>query len=207
MNKVKLHESLAMHLQDGGPLGRMIAHPMLYVIGYDAANNAQYNLQLLNKQAAAKKALLANDWHQNIFLHERPYRLEALVALHTVLQTCDRHDDAQRMLNEMLVTVYVDAEGLHKNAALWSMLFAAYTGERNRDRLPNTDTFMIYRGVSDARHTGGCSWTTNRKQAEWFASRWAGKGKGGHVFMRNVKADDVAMYTEDRGEAEVVFFK
>jgi len=202
--KTKLHDSLALHLQDGGPLGRMIAHPMLYAIAYDPARNAEYNLQYLNKKKAAAAALKECNWHRNIFLHERPYRLQALVSLVVVLEMENRHAEAQAAINELLPNVYVDAEGLHTNAELWQLLFNRYEGERNLDQLPDTDRFMIYRGVGDARHTGGFSWTLDRKRAEWFAARW--NKDGGHVFMREVERCDVALYTEDRGEAEIVFF-
>lgn len=204
MKTVKLHESLALHLQDAGPLGRMIAHPLLYAIAYRPELNEQYNLQFLNKQDAAKKALKAGNWHTNIFLHERPYRLQALVSLSVVLETCNRVDEVAPMINEMLPLVYVDAEGLNTNRDLWRLLFGRYEGERNRDALPDTDRFMIYRGVSDATHTGGFSWTLDRKQAEWFAARWS--KNGGHVFMREVTREEIEFYTDERSEKECVFF-
>lgn len=200
--EAKLDPTLADTLtqSDGGY--RMLQHKFCHTL-YAPEMNSLYNLQLLNKTEAVRRALDERNDAQFVFLHERPYRLDALLEL---LTHCDA-DEGDAVLKELLVDVYIDAEGLHYNSPVWRVLFDRLPAdERQRELLPDTDTFCIYRGVGDYRHKDGFSWTLDRLTATFFAQRFDSTGKGGHVFVRQVTRADVAYYTDGRGESECLYW-
>lgn len=209
---VELNHTLQAHIVKGViPGTRMIAHPLLYVIQYDRDQNPNYNRRLEEKEKARAHAIREGDFHTAIFLHERPHRLNALMALHATLLmepqggTLIHHANAGEMLGRCLPQVYIDAEGIHVNASEWRTLFMALPEEyRNLDLLPPGE-FDIWRGVQDTRPIdSGISWTLSEDRARWFARRYG--GDRGQTQQRTVTAQDVAYYTDERGEQDVVYF-
>ena len=59
----------------------------------------------------------------------------------------------------------------------------------------------VYRGIRGRGSLKALSWTTDIKQAEWFAKRW---DKNGKVYSARVSKDDVLAVFASRGESELV---
>ena len=59
----------------------------------------------------------------------------------------------------------------------------------------------VYRGIRGRGSLKALSWTTDIKQAEWFAKRW---DKNGKVYSARVSKEDVLAVFASRGESELV---
>jgi len=203
-----LIDELADHITDGSKTGlRFINHPYVNTI-YTPSLNALYNLNYLGKKKAVDEARTDSEWSRFIFLHERPYRLHALIELVAEHDSAAADENivscvARNIIVQNLHDVYIDSEGTHLNRELWQELFERLPrAHRNTNGLPKK--VILYRGTDIA--TGkdrGFSWTLNKEKAQWFADRWE---KGGHVRALEVLRDGIMLYTDDRGESECVYF-
>lgn len=63
------------------------------------------------------------------------------------------------------------------------------------------DELVIYRGCRSKGGVKACSWTLDKKQAEWFANRY---NKNGYVFEAKIRKEHVIAYKSDRSEKEIV---
>lgn len=181
---------------------RFLKHAYVTTI-YEPKMNALYNLQFLQKKKAIDDAHKARDWERFIFMHERPFRLDALLML-VVEQDRVGYDFGNTMINKYLLDVYTDAEGTAINVGVWRVLFERLAnGKRNHDTLPADEWLTIYRGY-DARHNDdGFSWTLDRATAEFFANRFS---KDGKVKETVIAPADVMLHNNSRGESEIVYF-
>lgn len=203
MPKVDLIDELADHITHGAKTGmRFINHPLVNEI-YSPEMNALYNLTFIEKTKAVKEARDAGKWPTFIFLHERPYRLQALVELVTEQDMHLAHEMATEIIVQNLADVYVDSEGTHVNREIWQELFERLPpADRNTNALP--DKVILYRGTdAPPGKDRGFSWTLNKEKAKWFAERWK---QNGRVRALEVLRDGIKLYTDDRGEAECVYF-
>ena len=95
----------------------------------------------------------------------------------------------------------IDADAhITEPADLWSSRLPAKF--RNTQNLPNQ--MILYRGTDAPRgHDRGFSWTLNKEKAKWFANRWT---KNGRLRVIEVLREGVMLYSDDRDEAECVYF-
>lgn len=197
-----LSPELLPWVEEDGTFGRILRHPLVYQVPF-------YNAGLANKALAHKRARLAEavnteDWHTVVFLHERAYRLKALI------DYCTRRDDdgmphPARFVPEhweLAATVWVDSENINQNLADWRALIDNGRGnlwlgtneeKAAFDALP--DPIPAYRGGS----AGDWSWTTDIKIAEFFARR-----SGLTVRTALIPKADCFGYLTRRGEAELL---
>jgi hypothetical protein len=196
-----LNPELAEYLDDLGSMGPFVRHPLVY--GFAGTPG------LLNQKLAAKKEALAEaeaerDWGTFIWLHERPYRLEALLDVRDAA-------DGQEFW-DLMGEVWLDSENIWQNLDTWKMLWdepdshkvmsedeAAYLAS-----LP--DTVEIYRGIClrhEEMNEDGLSWTVNPERAEWFSRRQA-NGNPSYVITAEIDKSSIYAYLDHRGEAEVV---
>lgn len=159
---------------EDGVFGKMLRHPLVYQVPF-------YNAGLANETLAHKRARIAEavhygDWHRVVFLHERAYRLKALIDY-----CVGTYDDGVpiQLLHapehwRLAADVWVDSENINQNLDLWRALI--YNGDGGLwlgtpeeraafDALP--DPIPAYRGGS----AGDWSWTTDRKIAKFFSNR------------------------------------
>jgi len=203
MPEADLIDELCDYITQGGKSGlRFINHPYVNTI-YSPELNAMYNLNYLEKKKAVTKARGNSDWATFIFLHERPYRLQALLELVKQHDEAGTANGAANIIINNLHNVYIDAEGCHINRESWQRLFNRLPpAHRNTETLP--DEVIIYRGTDmPPGKDRGFSWTLNKEKAQWFADRW---DKGGRVRAIEVLRDGIMLYTDDRGESECVYF-
>lgn len=180
---------------------QMLRHPLVFAVPYHDAGfiNHQLNRQLEFKLEMLKKAEVKRDWNQFVFLHERPYRLQAFVHL------CDRLYD--REYAKLLSDIWVDSEAPNVNHDTWVELFSD-KAMRSRSlmephevaalaKMPKVIT--VYRGYR--RRRDGLSFTLSREKAEWFANRF---GRAGQVVTGTVAKRHVLAYLTGRNEDEVL---
>jgi hypothetical protein len=164
----------------------------------------------LNEQYSYKrKALIVaasqKDWHTYVFLHERPYRLDALIHI------SETYSLSNKKFWELVGSVWTDSENIYQNVKEWQEVWA--TGRPNHqaamtkdERLALAalpDELTIYRGAREDLNEDGLSWTTDRARAEWFAKRFNREGDA-VVLEARVTKHDVLAYFTGRNESEVV---
>jgi hypothetical protein len=204
-----LHEDLVPYLTKNSIGMRMIAHPLVHDL---LPINGQANRAYAYKREALAKAEAAEDWHTVVFLHERPYRCEALIDY-----VLGRHEDETPFsLGEMLgrsdytaiaevtADVWTDSENIHQHVEDWLAITEGHIpgasllmGDQPAfDLLP--DVIEVWRGDCV---DGGWSWSTERKVAEFFANRW----DAGHELLHGfVDKRYVFGYITARSEFEVM---
>lgn len=199
MKNEDLHEDLVPWVEEG-PLGPALKHPLVYQVL--ALNNGLANRIYADKLEALERCERESDGYNYVFLHERPYRLNAFVKA----MTMDLFDDPWPTLG----TVWIDSENIWENGDVWRMLLTAHPDgprsmmdDRDRaayDALP--DVITVYRGASRGQNESGLSWTLDRFRAEWFATRL---GASDPVLIRgSVTKEYVIAHFLGRGEDEIV---
>ena len=195
-----LHPDLEDHLVTTD-FGRMVHHPLIIEI---MPRPAMVNYRYAAKRAAVDQATADGDWRHVVWLHERPYRLDAFMSV------SDRLDDDDYW--SLLADLWLDSENIWQNLDQWRQLFEStrpgspMTADENAalDAMP--DPIPVYRGGIEDRNEYGLSWTTDRERAEWFAVRMASDDDVAVVLEGMVARQDVVAYFTGRGEDEIVVF-
>jgi len=200
-----LHADLEPHVCETGS-GTMIHHPLV-VDFYTPAMNARYNLQYLAKRTSCEEAMQERKWSSYIFLHERPYRLEAL-------QRCIKAGVSAEEYWPLVASVWTESENIHEHLRTWRTLWTSDVPNRLGGVMDEDDakayadlpdTIPIWRGVNVKAGQRGMSWTTNKDRAEWFAHRFAFmRGRTPYLAAGLVAKQDVLAVFLGRNEEEVV---
>lgn len=176
----------------------VLSHPLVHMLAPVLGGHA--NRMLEAKREAIAEAIMTGQWGTIVFLHEKPYRMQAVRRLHE-----DGHLSDGAILAELFHDVWITIENVwqcHDDVDYLLPLL-------DRDALRETsgdffstlpDLITVYRGHHHD-NVNGMSWTTDRKQAEWFAARYS---KAGDVVERTVSKSDVLFATNERNEHEVV---
>jgi len=184
----------------------MIRHPLVFAVPF--LNCVEYvemlNKSLEYKMKAINKAEQEGDWHRYVWMHERPYRLYALIELQM---------KADKLPADLVADVYIDSENIWQNIQEWSMVLADFKHLELCNKkeklfiksLPNK--VDIYRGTNremlKKRGTDPqLSWTLNKKRAIWFASRHAREDQV--LLHMEIDKKDIFQYFSGRGEEEVL---
>lgn len=195
-----LHPDLEEHLVMTD-FGRMVHHPL--VIEH-APRPAMVNYRYEAKRKALREAMSDSNWHQAVWLHERPYRLDAF------MQIEDDLDDDEYW--SLLADIWIDSENIWQNLDQWRRLFEStrsgspMTEEEEAALAAMPDPVPVYRGGVEDANEYGLSWTTDRERAEWFAVRMTADDEVGVVLDGLVAKEHVAAYFTGRGESEIVVF-
>jgi len=197
-SQVELHPDLKPYLEDGA-LGPQLRHPLVYAV--PLWTNAHANYIYEQKKEDLIKAVLHREYSKIIFLHERPYRLDAFIKI-----AADIPDSKYWSL---LASIWTDTENGWQNLEQWRALFNSDRPARNYlmdedeyatlQNLP--DTVEIYRGCQKRINEDGISWTLNRDKAEFFANRFT---KQGIVLTKQINKSDIIAVFNNRGEAEII---
>ena len=195
---VELHPDLQPYLEDG-ILGPQLRHPLVYAVPLWTKAHANHMYE--QKKSDLEKAIAEKKYSQIIFLHERPYRLEAFVQITKELS------DAKYW--SLLASVWTDTENGWQNLPTWRALF--WSKRPGRENLMDADERFtlanlpeiveIYRGCVNGINEDGISWTLNRDKAEFFANRFS---KGGIVLSKQINKSDIIAVFNGRGESEVI---
>jgi hypothetical protein len=198
-NKVPLNPDLLPYLEEG-VLGRQLRHPLVYQI--PLWSNAHANGYYEQKVQAVKDALANKKYSSYIFLHERPYRLDAF----TLIQSKLTDTQYWKLLSE----IWTDTENQWQGLAKLKKLLAS--PRPNRHYLMNEEEFnllqslpdevTIYRGCQPGINENGLSWTTDKAKAEFFAKRFS---KEGIILEKTISKSDIIALLTGRGESEVIY--
>jgi hypothetical protein len=184
----------------------MIRHPLVYSVVHSPQLNAMVNESLKRKKEAVREARRQRNWNRYIFLHEKPYRIDAFTDI------CWKMGDSKYWT--VLGDIYTDTENLHQNQELWVGCLTAERRYRSHlmtieeravltNDLPAKD-ITLYRGFHDPGTVQGLSWTTNSVVAKFFARRLAQDGARCYVATGKVDRKDVIAFFDSRSEYEAV---
>jgi len=189
--------------------GHMIHHPLVIEPFYAEELAALCNERYRQKQEHVSKAALAQDWEHYIWLHERPYRLQAFIdamsrgLLYPVASSV-----------ELLRQVWMDAEAPGINLRIWVKLFQMINSnlkshlmdEEEREHLASLPAAItIWRGVrKPPEKRYGISWSLSRERATWFAKRFAANGSKPTLYNAVIPKEVVTAYLDGRNEQEVI---
>lgn len=185
-------------VQNGIP---MIKHPLCFSIFHTEHMNHRMNQYLEYKLQAVEEALERKEYATYVFLHERPYRLQAF---------CDiERELTDEVYWDLLSDVWTDSENIWQNKIIWGYLLTSNRSKReffmNEDeraefeKLPQTLT--IYRGYQPRKNKLGYSYTTSKEKATWFANRFH---KDGEVHTLKVDKSRVFAFLTRRNESEIL---
>lgn len=185
--------------------GQALNHPLVQQIPFwNTDKCAVINQQYAFKKEAVAKALVDRDWDRHIYLHERPYRLAALMGI--VQSTLLPND----VLAQLVADVWTDSENIWQNQttwkALWGMLedtSACMSPEDLATLHALPDMLPVYRGLRAPNlNPLGLSWTLDRDKAVFFAKRYSGNNPV--VVSGVVPKHRVYAYISERDESEIV---
>lgn len=201
-----LDPELEEYYEDEGPMGfSCIRHPLVYSILHSPNQNAMVNAQLKAKQKALSKAFLEKQWSSYIFLHERPYRLDAFMAV------CGKFTDEEYW--HLLGSIWTDSENIRQNEMDWRL---AMTSDRpGRDGMMDAEEravlyedleseVEVHRGFCHPGRERGMSWTKNPVVAKFFARRLAQPGQTKYLATGRVRREHILVYFTGRSEEEIV---
>lgn len=194
-----LHPDLLAYLEEG-VLGKQLRHPLVYQVPLWA--NGHANAYYLQKQEAVKKALAEKNFNSYVYLHERPYRLEAFTKI------ADKLSDTQYWT--LLSSIWTDTENQWQNHETWKTLLSSkrsgrhyLSGEEGDNLLRSLpEEVVIYRGCQPEVNENGLSWTLDKKKAEFFAKRF---GKEGIILEKKISKTKIIAVLLGRGESEVIY--
>jgi hypothetical protein len=194
-----LHPDLIPYFEKDGALGAQVRHPLVYQV--PLWSNGSANAYYLQKKKDLEIALAKKNFNQVIYLHERPYRLQAFI------QIAKQLPDTKYW--SLLSSIWTDTENQWQNLEQWKELLSSNRPERHYlmdesefqllNSLPELVT--IYRGCVKGLNEDGLSWTLNKSKAEFFANRF---GKEGIILEREIPKSDIIAVLTGRGESEVI---
>lgn len=200
-----LNPELLSYLRQDPVLGEVLKHPLVYSVPYHAMLAKWTNAMLAQKTVAIEEASRKQDWHRVVFLHERPWRIDAF----------SRH--ASQMTDEqywsLLGQIYTDSENVAENFELWGAMLCAARPQREAMMAEQEHAVLkalpaeveVFRG--DIRRTpSDYSWTLDRDVAHWFAERTARmeNRRCALVLTGRLCKEDVLAYKDNRSEKEII---
>ena len=207
----ELHPDLRRWIVDEGPFGKSLKHPLVYDVFYaPGVRDGQLNTAYKAKREALRDYMAEGNWNAYVFMHERPWRLHALLEIeHHITDDCAYWD--------LVGGIWTDTENAWQNYAEWEEALSAerpcreaIMDEGEREVLAGLDSeFVIWRGYGflDDHYDGakGFSWSLSYTRAKWFAQRFAGTREDTAMLAKAlVRKRDVIAYFDGRGEEEIL---
>lgn len=203
-----LSPELTKHLREHDSLGQILHHPLIIQIPYFPGMNRLSNRQLEHKNMLLKESVASENWDRYVFVHERPYRIEALQRV-----LWEMNATAPDVVWPLIGSVWIDSENISEYFDDWLELWDQDIPNRHLcmddaeqaalKALPATIT--IYRGFGHDVASHGQSWTTDREKAVWFANRYQTHGgRQPMLATATIKKSKVIAYFLGRNESEIV---
>lgn len=178
----------------------MLNHPLVQNLMHSDMMNRMMNLRYAQKIESLKKALENKDFISVIFIHERPYRLDAFVQYNHLFG--DKYW-------KILGAVWVDTMNSWQSHDVWEMLWEH--DPHNREQCMDEDErkfyaklpkkIIAYRGVGYEDNVNGFSWTLDIKVARKFSRMTT---KSGAVYRAEITKKNIFAYFSGRNESEIV---
>jgi hypothetical protein len=205
----ELLPGLAKHVSSHDGFGwSMLRHPLVYSVPYSPLQNRMLNASYEAKRSMLADAHAAGDLIKYVYLHERPYRLNALLS-------------GARLIREVTAAAYWDAvgsvwrdsENVHELWDSWRRVWLGANrshGIQGREHVMSRldyealqampDVIEIFHGEEHPDRIG-MSWTLDEGVARWFAKRFT---RAGRLYRGRVRKSDVIAYFTQRGEEEIL---
>jgi len=188
---------------DKSTFGTIIHHPLLIELFFDPRKSALVNERYRHKKKLREEYLAQKKWDSYIFLHERPYRIQALQRAMSYGPT---------NAADLVRTWWVDSENIWQNKRAWRSIWSQLGSPRDvMDANERTvfewmpETVTIHRGVRHRTHwPKGMSWTRDKERAVWFAHRHSASGQVPTVLSAEVPKSRILAFINARSEEEVV---
>lgn len=205
-----LHADLLDYVLEGvvAPGQKSLYHPLVIVPVLNETSHRHINEVYLSKNKELDRAVKERNWSTYIWIHERPYRLNALL-------DCAQYGamrDAE--FGSLIRAVWIDSENIHQNMMAWSSLWSSLGADARAKTMSEDDhaafaklpeNIPVWRGVTHSDAVRGMSWSTNRSQAIWFARRFSQMdGRQAQLVEGKIQKNKVFGYLTGRGEYEVV---
>jgi hypothetical protein len=202
LDSAELHPDLEDYVD-----GETLYHPLLS----HHSIREPHGVEMANKIYEGKsrqiaEAIQSQDWTLFVFLHERPYRVDALIEL------INEFGVSGKDLWPVVGEVWSDTESVRFEGDAWRTIWCTNCPDREwamaREEFERLnmvpEQLEIWRGVNHEDAVRSLSWTLDRDVAVWFARRFAAVHDPvllarGWVSKRNVLA-----YLTGRSEAEIV---
>lgn len=202
---VELHEDLKPYLTTTNFGMECIHHPLIVSIMHHEFLNEHTNKRYEYLKEEVSKCLEKGDYSRYIFLHERPYRLEALVDI------MDYEHDTKNFW-ETVSHVYTDSENIHQHYDTWVSILSEDGIHKKHlmddEELLSLESFddelTVYRGFNGNGGIDGLSWTIDKKTALFFAKRFAKSDEDATIATGKIKKSDIIAYLTGRNESEVL---
>lgn len=205
MMREALHPDLKPYVRESEFFGEILHHPLViqtHVIPGMA------NRTYTQKMKACDEALATGMWGSFVWLHERPYRLNAFYLLK------GRITDPTEYWN-LLATIWSDSENIQECLDEWETVLFDTPFINERDAMMDSDerkvladlpeVVTVYRGCRQEENEDGFSWTLDRDRAAWFARRWHGDQTGDPiVLVGEIHKDEIVAYLDHRNEREII---
>jgi len=197
-----LHPDLLPYVEPEGPIGPMLRHPLVFQVPLFENLYALTNRQYEQKKKCVEEALKEGDYRGHIWLHERPYRLNAFMYWGHL-------PDAEWWAT--LGAIWVDSENIWQNKARWRRYLLSkrpcresMMDEEERAALAALpDEIEVFRGCQ-LLNKKGWSWTTDALVAAKFARRLTPAGRKAFMIEGRVSKKHVLAHFLGRAEAEIV---
>lgn len=194
-----LHPGLVPYFESDGALGAQVRHPLVYQV--PLWSNGSANAYYLQKKKDLEIALAEKNFNRVVYLHERPYRLQAFIQI--------AHHLSNTKYWSILSGIWTDTENQWQNLEQWKELLSAnrssrhYLMDESEVQLLNSlpELVTIYRGCVKGLNENGLSWTLDKAKAEFFANRFS---KGGIILEREIPKSEIIAVLTGRGESEVI---
>lgn len=201
----ELDDELVRHSAEYPQIGFCIKHPLVFSIMHHPQMNALVNQQFRHKKAAAEEAYDQGEWMRWVGLHERPYRLTALMEVE------DEIDDETEFWS-IARWVWCDSENLHEMESIWVELFLRKKKpelimdvQDEQELAALDDQVTIFRGFNHHGRRIGLSWTLDEEKARWFANRRTRPGElDPQIVTATIPRNSIIAYLGFRDESEVI---
>lgn len=199
--KEKLCSELEMYYETGNGKLDMLRHPLIYSVPHFEGMNAMCNYRLVILKEEVQKKLAEKDYSGYVYLHEKPYRINAFLEIEDKLSNKDYW--------ELLSDVWVNSENIWQNLATWKELLTDnrsgkmhFMNAEERKKLRSLpDVVTVYRGCTN-KNKNGLSYTLDKNRAIFFTKyRFA---KDGRVIKKEVPKTKIFAYLNGRNEDEII---
>jgi hypothetical protein len=206
-----LDPELVPWMNENGPFGPSLKHPLVFSVIHPPTMNAMVNMQLKQKKQALREAKARRQWHRYVFLYERPYRLDAFMNISWGLDGPEYW--------KLLGDVWSDTENCWQNVDEWREMLTA--DPEGREMMSTEDVrsvfeltpeagglapqTRVYRGYCYEGALASFSWTLDRARAKWFATRLRqDDDPPAKVASGFIAREHVIAYVTGRDEQEIV---
>lgn len=212
---VGLHKDLQDHLVQStiyGPDALILHHPLV-VETFPLNKMPLDQIEFINKRytlraASKEQARMSKNWGSFVFMHERPYRVEALIEAQ-----CSGLCDEPKAHWSLVGDVWTDSENICQFMEEWEGIWDC--GVEKRHLVMSADerkalkampaTIDIWRGIGFKSSVKGMAWTVDRKKAIWFANRYrSDRNRTPMLVSGRVQKTDVIAHFMGRNESEIV---